>query len=227
MRQSDVAGASRVSTSTVSRIERSHLDSLSLGAIRSVARALDIRLDLTPRWRGGGLDRLVNARHSALHETLAQGFRTTPAWKLMPEVSFSIFGERGIIDVLAWHEASRALLVVELKTDVVDVQELIGSIDRKRRLGWRVAEERGLSPLTVSCWVAIVAAGTNRRRVDRHAAVLANAFPVRGVRLRGWLRRPDGEIAALSFVPILHAGTSKQSRSTGRRVRRPQPSVNG
>ncbi len=121
LRQSDVAGVSRVSTSTVSRIERGHLDSLSLGAIRSVARAMDIRLDLTPRWRGGELDRLVNARHSALHETLAQGFRTMPAWTVMPEVSFSIFGERGVIDVLAWHEASRALLVVELKTDVVDV----------------------------------------------------------------------------------------------------------
>ena len=37
---------------------------------------------------------------------------------LVPEVSFSIYGERGVIDMLLWHPARRALLVVELKTGV-------------------------------------------------------------------------------------------------------------
>ena len=45
---------------------------------------------------------------------------------LAPEVSFSIYGERGVIDILAWHPGRRALLIIELKTDIVDVNELVG-----------------------------------------------------------------------------------------------------
>lgn len=36
----------------------------------------------------------------------------------MPEVSFSIYGQRGVIDILAWHAATRSLLVIELKTEM-------------------------------------------------------------------------------------------------------------
>ena len=50
-------------------------------------------------------------------------------------MSFSIFGERGVIDVAAWNAEHRALLVIELKTDIVDVNELVGTFDRKVRLG--------------------------------------------------------------------------------------------
>jgi hypothetical protein len=37
-------------------------------------------------------------------------------WEAVPEVTYSIFGERGSID-LAWHPASRTLLVIELKSE--------------------------------------------------------------------------------------------------------------
>ena len=50
-----------------------------------------------------------------------------PAWVVRPEVSFSIYGERGVIDVLAWHPARRAILVIELKTELVDINELMGT----------------------------------------------------------------------------------------------------
>lgn len=60
----------------------------------------------------------------------------------MPEVSFSIYGERGVIDLLAWHGPSRTLLVIELKTEVVDAAEMLGVLDRKTdsRKGSRAIE---------------------------------------------------------------------------------------
>jgi transcriptional regulator with XRE-family HTH domain len=70
-RQQDVADAAGRSRWTVSRIERGRLDEITLPALRSVAAALDARLDLVLRWRGSDLDRLLNARHSQLHELLA------------------------------------------------------------------------------------------------------------------------------------------------------------
>jgi len=73
----------------------------------SIAVALDASLDLSIRWHGGDLGRLVNARHAALHEALAIRFVALPGWVLEPEVSFSVYGERGVVDGLAWHQATR------------------------------------------------------------------------------------------------------------------------
>jgi hypothetical protein len=71
-------------------------------------------------------------------------------WRIAPEVSFAVFADRGVIDILAWHAANRSLLVIELKTDIVDVQETIGTLDRKHRIAATVARERGWHPTTIS-----------------------------------------------------------------------------
>lgn len=225
-RQRDLAAAARVSTSTVSRLERGHLGSLSVNVIRRIATVLDIRVDLLGRWRAGDLDRLLNSRHSALHEAVARAFRAdVPDWTIRPEVSFSISGERGIVDVVAWHPARRALLIIELKTDIVDVNDLVGGVDRKRRLAGRIAAELGYHPLTVSTWVVVAPGRTNRRRIAVHGAMLRAAFPVDGRGVRCWLRDPDRAIDALSLWPESHAETVRSDPAPVRRVRRPSERV--
>ena len=140
-----------MSDATVSRIERGHLSSMSLAVMRRVAAALDIRLELLPRSRAADLDRLVGARHAALGEAVLGRLATLPGWTARPEVSFGIYGERGVVDILAWHAERRALLVIELKTEIVDVGELLGTLDRKRRLGPRDGSGPGLSRGLAGC----------------------------------------------------------------------------
>jgi hypothetical protein len=152
-----------------------------------------------PRWRGGELDRLLSARHSAFHEAIAGYLDHLPGWIAEPEVSFSIYGERGVIDILAYHPERRALLLIELKTEIVDVQDLVGSMDRRRRLAPRIAAERGWPVDSVSTWVAIAENSTNRSRVDAHRTMLHRAFPAGGREIARWLRDPTGEVRALSF----------------------------
>lgn len=189
-----------MSQTVISRMERGHLGPQSLDDIRAVAAALDMRIDLVARWRAGDLDRLLNSGHSALHESVARMFRDkVPAWVLAPEVSFAIYGERGVIDILAWHPGRRALLVIELKTDLADMNELMGTFDRKRRLARRIALERGWDPLTVSAWLIVVDSRTNRRRVGAHEAMLRGALPDDGRAIARWLRDPSRAVAALSF----------------------------
>jgi hypothetical protein len=202
---------------TVSRIERGHLDTLSVRTIRIVASALEVRVDLLARWRAGDLDRLLNARHSALHDSVATWFRDTmPDWEFAPEVSFSIYGERGVIDIVAWHATSRALLIIELKTDIADVNELVGTFDRKRRLARKVAADLGWEALTVSAWVIVAAGRTNRSRIAAHGAMLRAAFPSDGRGIRAWLANPVGRISALS---IWWSSTGRGSAAPIRRVR--------
>ena len=100
LRQEDVAAAAGVSQDSVSRVERGLVGGMTVDRIRAVGQAIGVVLDLTPRWGGAELDRLLGARHSALHEAVATRFARLPGWTAAPEVTFSIFGERGAIDVL-------------------------------------------------------------------------------------------------------------------------------
>jgi transcriptional regulator with XRE-family HTH domain len=198
-RQQDVADRANVSRALISLIERGHIGTLTLRTLHRVAAALEIRIDVVARWRGAALDRLVNARHAALHESVTAWLATIPGWQVAPEVSFAIFGERGVIDIFALHEASGSLLVIELKTDIVDVNQLIGKVGEKARLIRQIVRERGWDPLTVSSWVIVAAGRTNRARLAAHRSVLRAAFPADGRAVRAWLADPIGSISAMSM----------------------------
>ena len=200
-RQRDLAAAAGVSDAAVSRIERGHLDGIALRVIRLVAAALEIQVELLPRSRAADLDRLVNARHAALAEAVLAWFASLGGWVAWPEVSFNVFGDRGVVDILAWHAPTRSLLVIELKTAIVDIGELPGTLDRKRRRAPEIAEPFGwLRPASVSVWLVVAEGSTNRRRIAEHGATFRAALPARAVEARTWLRRPVGALHAVSFV---------------------------
>jgi hypothetical protein len=161
---------------------------------------LDIRVDLVTRWCAGDLDRRLNAKHFQLHELVAPWFaEQLAAWTLAPEVSYPIYRERGVIDIVAWHPSRRAILVIELKTDIVDVNQLIGMVGEKARLIRPIVRDRGWDPLTVSTWVILAACRTNRARLAAHRSVLRAAFPADGRAIPAWLPEPVGQVAALSI----------------------------
>lgn len=206
-RQEDLARAAGSSRATISRLERGHFGSLPVDRIRRICASLDIRLDLQPRWRGGDLDRMMSRRHSILHESVTRVIADAfPEWEISPEVSFSIYGERGVIDILLWHPGRRALLVIELKTEIVDVGEMLATLDKKRRLAWQIAKGRRWLPLTVSAWIVVAGSRTNERRISEFRAMLRSAYPADGRQMRGWLRDPVESIAGMSIWPVATVG---------------------
>ncbi|HEY8134607.1 MAG TPA: helix-turn-helix domain-containing protein [Candidatus Limnocylindrales bacterium] len=221
-RQADLAAKANVPRSAVSKIERGRGRELRLDVVLRIVEALGGRLVLQVQWQGGDLDRLLNARHSAFHESVAPAFVELPGWVLAPEVSFSIRGERGVIDILAWHAASRTLLVIELKTEIVDVNELMGTVGRKRRLAMEIGRERGWNAVRVALWVVVAESKTNRRRVANHAMTLRAALPADGRSIAGWLREPDRPVACLSFWSDAHGAHTKSDLATVKRVRLPR-----
>ena len=133
-------------------------------------------------------------------------------------MSFSIYGERGIIDVLAWHPQRRILLVIELKTEIVDINETLGTLDRKRRLAVEVARQRGWRPDVVSTWLVVAPGRSNRRAIAAHAAVLRAKLPADGPAMRRWLCAPQGRIDGLSVLPAVHGMHLGTTGSVVRRV---------
>ena len=210
--QHDLAAAARTSQSTVSRVERGHLDGLPLGTIRRVTSALDARVDLRVRWRGGDLDRLLDRAHAALGEEVV-AWLAESGWEGRPEISFSRYGERGSIDILARHPESGSLLVIELKTALVDLQDMIASVDRKRRLATYVAESLGWRERSVSSLVVLAEGRTNRRRVAEHQHLLRAAFPLDSRGVRVWIRHPVEPMRGLMFWPLTHQWTTRRGRA--------------
>ena len=219
LRQTDVASLAGVSRATVIALERGSLDRSRVADVRAVATALGMHLDIAIRWQGADLDRLLNAGHAAMHESLAQMFAALPDWIAIPEVSFSIFGERGVIDIVAWHADTRSLLLVEIKTALGDPQELVGTMDRRTRLASRIVAERGWKPASVGTWVVFVDTRTNRRHVGRHPFLMRSRFPADGRSMRAWLRRPAGAISALSFWSDVASSDLVRRVVSPRRVR--------
>lgn len=220
LRQADVARLARVSDVTVSRIERGHLEATTFGTVAQVARAIEVTVDLRAWSRAGDVERLLNARHAMLVEDLVTALSRF-GWLARPEASFNERGERGFIDVLAWHPTFRALLLIEVKTEIVDVGELLGTLDRKRRLAPAVA--RGIGwPAGSGVAVALIVgeSHTNRRRVGEHSASLHAALAGDGRQLRRYLREPAAPLAVVAFWPYRHGGTARSSWSATRRVRR-------
>lgn len=220
LRQSDVAALAGVSRRAIIELERGALADQRVEVLRAVAVTLDAALDLGIRWNGADLDRLLATGHAALHEAVGGFLRMFPGWQANGEVTFAIYGERGTIDILAWHAASRSLLIIELKTALGDPQQLAATMDRRLRLARRIAGERGWDPLTISSWVVFSESPTNRRHVGRHTVLLRGRWPAGGRELRGWLQAPRGSIHALSFFSEVRGGNRIGSTVRVRRVRR-------
>lgn len=220
LRQSDVARRAGVRAEAISRIERGEGGRAQLDTLRSVATALGAHVDLRIRWQGADIDRVLNAAHADLHESVVRYLSTCDGWAWRPEVSFSVYGERGVIDILAWHAESRTLLIIELKTELVDPQELAATMGRRVRLARDIASTFGWEPRVVGSWVIATESSTNRRRRRRHSHLLATAFPADGRHMRRWLRKPQGSIAALSFWSDTRPGSVRRTISQTQRVRR-------
>lgn len=119
-----------------------------------------------PRWRGVELPRLLDARHAALVEQVVARLSAL-GWETVLEYTFQHFGERGSVDVLAWRSDSRALIVVEVKTDLDDLQEMLSAVDRKARLVPRlVAAERSWAALVLGVVLVMPEGSTSRWQVS-------------------------------------------------------------
>jgi hypothetical protein len=144
-------------------------------------------------------------------------------WLADVEVSFSIQGERGSIDVLGYHEASGIVLVTEVKSVVPDSQATLYGLDRKARLAPDIARARGWRCRGVARLLVVGDSTTSRRRVGALSATYRTAFPVVGRDVSTWLRQPDRAIAGLVFLPYDRRVHGRKPTTGMQRVRRSNP----
>jgi len=218
-RQQDLAARAGVSRGLISLIERGRLDEVSIRHLRRTARELDAEYVAVLRWRAGDLDRLMDEGHATL-VGLTAATLAADGWEVRIEVSYSVYGERGSIDILAWYAPARLLLVVEVKTALVALEATLRKHDEKVRLAPRIAREQvGWSAVATGRLLVLPSQSTARRRVDRHAAVMDVSYPLRGTGIRQWLAQPSGPKAGLLFIDLERRGWNHAPSISRRRIR--------
>ncbi len=214
-----MAVAAALTQDDVSRGERGRLRDVS--KLRGQAAALDAEVFMSIRWRGGEIDRLLDEGHASIVGWVVTTL-TGLGWQVFPEVSFSVRGERGSIDVLAWHVETRTLLVVEVKTELTSVEETLRKHDAKQRLAPIVVRDRfgWPSPSAVCRALVLPESSTSRRKIERHAAVLGQTYRLRGAAARSWLLNPEGAASLLLLAPLTRMARGRRTSVSRRRIRR-------
>lgn len=190
--QMTLAARAGVSRRAVAGFERGQAAGVTLGALEAIVHALGGRLDVRILWNGPELDRMLDEAHSRVAAAVKRQLERWQ-WEVRVEVSYSRYGERGRIDLLAYHRALRILLVIEVKTELVDVQALLGTLDQKSRLGPFVAEQFGWRPRHVVPAIVFLEHSATRKRLSM-VDTLFDRFIVRGRAAVSWLRQPSRPI---------------------------------
>lgn len=218
-RQIDLARRARVSQQTVSLIETGQARRVSIAVLERVLMTLGAELDLGVRWRGGELDRLLDEAHATLSGDVARVLGDR-GWIVRVEVTYAVGRDRGSIDVLAFHAASGSLVVVEVKVDFTSAEATLRRHDEKVRLARGIAHERlDWIVRSVSRLLVLPESTTSRRRVERHAALMSRAYPLRGHELTSWLRAPDRPVDGILFLPPTKGVGGRRDLTSRRRIR--------
>lgn len=171
LRQRDVAERAGLSPSVIARQERGVIRSID--SLEQHAAALELRLEVRLVGRSGELVRLVDDEHAAIVEVLASWLRDI-GFIVEPEASFSEWGERGRVDLLAYDPASRLLVIVEVKTLLLDLQELLGAVNVRERLGSTIGARRGWDVDRCVSVLAVADAVSNRSVVRDHPSLFGS-----------------------------------------------------
>ena len=89
--QSALGALVGLSHSTIARIERGHAERVTLRTLMRIAHALGASVSVRVLWPGEALDRLLDAAHADITDTVLRLLRDA-GWEVATEVSFSHYG---------------------------------------------------------------------------------------------------------------------------------------
>lgn len=174
---------------------------LRLGDLREHFARLGASLRVNVYWNGAELDRLIDERHANGVEAVIHALRAD-GWATLAEVTFAAYGERGSIDVFGLCESEKAVFVGEFKSEWGALEETNRALDVKARLAPKLCFDRfGWRPKSVAKVLIFPADGRARRVAARYSDTLASVYPAGSREVRSWIKRPQGSMSALWFLP--------------------------
>jgi transcriptional regulator with XRE-family HTH domain len=221
--QSELAQRSGVSHSRISRIERGIISNLRIAVIDRLFVTLGVRY-----WVGTETPNVVRPPADQVHARCsAYSARRLVGHGLQVEREVEVGGDRsrGWIDVLAFDARSRALLVIEIKTEIHDIGAIERSINWYRRESLHVARRFGWRPAHVHSALLVLQSRVNDDRIGSTPEVFTTAFPGRAPELRA-LIDGSGHPTEDRFLAMIDPRSRRSvwlraTRSDGRRTAAP------
>ena len=224
--QRELARRAGSSQTTVSAVELGTRPALTFAAASSLLRAMGARLvvSVDAPFLGDRV-RQRDVGHVRLGASTIERLRRS-GWDVRTEVEVGGDRSRGWIDILAFHPASRVVLVIELKTEIHD----LGQIERS--LGWYEREARVAAarfrwrPECVVGVLFLLATEANDARTAANRTAIDLGFPLRFRDLDGIIRsharpRQAGRAVAMIDPASRHRAWCRPLKIDGRRTRAP------
>ena len=189
--QRGLAASAGTSQTMISRIENARSDALDLIVVERLLRAIGATMSLGVSARHlEDRRRQRDAVHARLNGYVARNLERD-GWQPATEVWIGDAAPRGWIDLLAYREADRSLLVEETKTDIPDMGALQRSVAFYEREAAGVARRLGWRPKRVVVFVVALDSEVIHRRIAENRDLVTRAFPSPVDVTAAWLADPS------------------------------------
>lgn len=218
--KSELGFQSGVSRQMVGEIEAARANA-SLDVIAALLEALGITLELLAK----GPVVIDARRHDAAHaicSAYVQRRLEALGWLVAREVRIEQGRYLGWIDLLAFHEATGTLLVIEVKTRLDDAGAIERSMDWHMSTAMRAARRLGWHPKRLTGWLLALATAEVDDALRRTRTIWDRAFPKRAAELALTIADPsvaDGRGLALIDPRSRRRDWLIRARIDGRRSR--------
>ena len=174
----EVAARVGLTPSYIARVERGRANP-TIGAVESLFDALGIEVD----WQLRGPVFIGDARRGdVVHArclSYAQRRLEAAGWHVAREVEVVHGRHHAWIDLLAFHPATRTLLIVECKTRAEDAGAIERQVTWYERVAMEQARALGWEAVRTMTWLLVLASDEAETDLARHREAFATSFPRR------------------------------------------------
>lgn len=185
-----LAGRAAVSRQMIAELEDGSANP-TLDTIVAVLDGLGLEVDVVVRGPVMiGSPRTGDAAH-AICTGYVQRRLQAAGWKTAREVRIDDGRYVGWIDLLAFHEPTGVLLVIEIKTRIDDLGSIERSMDWYTRAAMNAARRLGWRPLRIGGWLIALASDEVEARIHDDRQAIDAAFPARATEMTALLVDPS------------------------------------
>jgi transcriptional regulator with XRE-family HTH domain len=176
--QRTLAAKSGVSQAWISEIERGRCPDVSISTIDRLLVAMGARLLIDVKAPFLANPRQRDVVHAKCSSFVARRLERS-GWSVATEVEIGDDRSRGWIDVLAWHPATCLVLVIEVKTELLDLGAIERTIGWYEREAWAAARRLGWQPRRVLGCLVMLSTEVVEQRIRDNRSLLDREFPIR------------------------------------------------
>lgn len=191
MSKTDLAERSGVSRQMVAAVESATANP-SLDIVAALFAGLELQIEVAARGPvliGSTPQR--DAAHASCSAYLQRRFDAA-GWVTAREVRIEDGRYLGWIDLLAFHEPSGTLVVIEVKTQIDDLGAIERSIDWYERAAVSAARRLGWRPTRTASWLVALATDEVDDRIWANRTALSLSFPIRAASMMATMTDPAG-----------------------------------